>query len=62
MFTDFEYIRGSLLTERVNTLLGSVFLGTCALWAALFIWNVTSGSNPLDKAIAKIVVENTLSY
>lgn len=57
MFENFVPIKKSLYLERVNTLLGTAFLATFALWAAMFIWNVTSGSNPLDDAIASAVAQ-----
>ena len=55
MFSEFSPIKGSLFTERVNSWLGTLFLGSCALWAALFVWNVAAGNNPLDHAIAAAI-------
>ena len=55
MFTEFSSIRGSLFKERVNTWLGIVFLSTCALWAALVVWNIASGDNPIDHTIAAAI-------
>lgn len=51
MFAEFERPQGNIFREPVNSFIGAVFLGTCALWAALFMWNVSTGSNPLDRAI-----------
>lgn len=51
MFTGFTPIKGSLFSQRVNTWLGSIFLGTVALWAAMLVWNVADGSNPIDRAL-----------
>lgn len=61
MFESFESVKKSLYMERVNTLLGTAFIATVALWAAMFIWNVTSGSNPLDDAIASAIVRSELN-
>ena len=55
MFTEFSSIKGSLFKERVNTWLGIVFIGTCALWASMFIWNISSGDNPIDHTIAAAI-------
>lgn len=55
MFTEFKRGKGPLYLQRVDTLIGSAFLGVCALWAAMFIWNVTEGTNPISKVIAAAV-------
>jgi hypothetical protein len=55
MFLEFTPIKGPLLQEKVNTLLGTIFLGTCALWAAIFILDVATGNNPIDKSIAAAI-------
>lgn len=55
MFTEFTSIKGSLFKERVNTWLGIVFISTCALWAAIFMWNVSTGDNPIDHSIAAAI-------
>lgn len=57
MFENFVSGKKSLYMENVNTLLGTAFLATFALWAAMFIWNITSGSNPLDDAIASAIAQ-----
>ena len=45
-------MKRSLFGERVNTYLGIAFLASFALWAMMIIWNFTSGTNPIDTAIA----------
>jgi hypothetical protein len=60
MFLDFERPTGSLFRAPVNAFLGSIFLGTCALWAAMFIWNVSSGDNPISQAIASAIEKQTM--
>lgn len=59
MFSEFTPIRRSLFNERVNTFLGVIFLGTCALWAALFVWNISTGSNPINHAFAAAIGQTT---
>ena len=61
MFTEFAPIKQSLFSERVNTWLGIVFLSTVALWAATFIWNVTTGTNPIEKAIAASIDQSIIN-
>lgn len=60
MFTEFKREKGPLYKQRVNTLVGSIFLGTCALWAAMFVWNVTTGGNPISRTIAAAVQGQTI--
>lgn len=55
MFAEFTPIKKSLYSERVNTWLGIAFLGTFALWAVMLIWNLTTGTTPVDTAIAKAI-------
>lgn len=55
MFTDFERPAGNIFKTSVNSYLGTTFLLTCALWAAMFIWNVTTGDNPISHVIAATV-------
>ena len=55
MFTEFSPIKRSLFGERVNSLLGIMFLGSCALWAMMIIWNVTNGDTPIDHALTRII-------
>ena len=59
MFLEYKPIRGPLLKSRVNSLIGSLFLGTCALWAATFIWDITTGDNPITHAIVATVGAET---
>ncbi|MDE2071346.1 MAG: hypothetical protein KGI70_01265 [Patescibacteria group bacterium] len=47
---------GSLLKERVNVWLGSLFLGSWALAASLMIWHAATGSNPISDAMAKAII------
>jgi hypothetical protein len=55
MFTEFVRPSGNIFEQPVNSLIGSIFLGTCALWGAIFVWNVTTGSNPIDHVIASVM-------
>jgi len=59
MFTDFTPMKASLFKERVNTGLGIAFLSTVGLWAAMFIWNLADGTNPIDKTIATAIYNST---
>ncbi|HEV8677284.1 MAG TPA: hypothetical protein VN701_00400 [Candidatus Paceibacterota bacterium] len=61
MFTEFTAITGSLYKERVNTFLGIAFLATVALWAAMVIWNLTEGTNPIDRGIAAAIDKEVIS-
>jgi hypothetical protein len=61
MFAEFELPQGNILLERVNSIVGCLFLGTCALWAAVFVWNVTTGSNPIDHAIISYVEQQAFA-
>ena len=60
MFTDFKPIKGSLFNQRVNTFLGTIFLGTVALWASMFVWNIAEGSNPIDRALTSAIQQSLL--
>jgi len=60
MFTEFKPIKGSLWQQQVNSLLGIAFLGTCALWAAMFIWDLTDTANPVERAIATTLAAPSL--
>ena len=60
MFTDFRPIKGSLFNQRVNTLLGTIFLGTVALWAMMFVWNVAEGSNPIERGLTSALEQSLL--
>jgi hypothetical protein len=55
MFIDFERPVGSLFRQPVNTFLGSIFLTACALWAGMFMWNLSTGNNPISQAIASTI-------
>lgn len=55
MFTEFKRGKGPLYKQRVNTLVGSIFIATCALWAAMFVWNVTEGTDPISQTIVAAV-------
>lgn len=59
MFAEFERPAGNIFHSRVNSWLGCVFLGVCALWAAMFVSNVTSGSNPVSAAIVSAIAPQT---
>ena len=46
-------MKGDILKARVNTFIGTLLLGSVALAAALIIWKVGHGENPLEKAFDK---------
>jgi hypothetical protein len=60
MFAEFEIPKGNIFLSQVNSILGCAFVGTCALWASIFVWNVTTGSNPIDRAIASAIEAQVL--
>jgi hypothetical protein len=47
----------NLLKEHVNTFLGSMLLGSVALWAGTTIWHVATGENPITTAFASMIEE-----
>lgn len=47
------------LKARVNTWLGSLLVGSVALWAALTIWHTATGTNVLVQAFTKVVEQRT---
>ena len=51
--------RKSIWKVRVNAFLGSIFLGTCALWAALIMIQASWGINPVANAFASVVEAET---
>lgn len=59
MFDTYTPIRGSLLRQRVNASLGSLFLLSFALWAALIMFEVRWGINPIANAFAATIVRET---
>jgi hypothetical protein len=52
-------LRDSIWKSRVNSLIGSIFLGSVALWAALLIVEASWGTNPLATAFEKAVYTRT---
>jgi hypothetical protein len=48
-----ESLRGSIWQSKVRSGLGILFLGTCALWAAVIIIQTAWGVNPIAQAFAK---------
>lgn len=58
MFDKYE-LRGSIWKSRVNSIIGSVFLGSVALWAAIFMTELTWGINPVIEAFAATVEMRT---
>lgn len=42
-------MKEAILKARVNSFIGIMFLGTCALVASLLIWQTAHGYNPLAK-------------
>jgi hypothetical protein len=58
MFADYKQ-KGSIWKQNVNSLLGSIFLGTVALWAALFMLELQWGTNPIVDAFTKVVESHT---
>ncbi|HVV15284.1 MAG TPA: hypothetical protein VHD55_02725 [Candidatus Paceibacterota bacterium] len=59
MFETFTPVRGSLWKQRVNAGIGSLFLGSVALWAALLMFEIGWGMNPVAKAFAAAVAHET---
>ena len=55
MFSEFKPIRGSLLHQRVNSFIGIIFLATCALWAFMLIFNMTTGTNPITEGLGAAI-------
>ena len=51
--------RESIWQSRVNSFIGLLFVGTCALWAATFVLRVTWGIDPLAQAFAATIQAET---
>ncbi|MBX4192129.1 hypothetical protein KW798_01450 [Candidatus Parcubacteria bacterium] len=47
-----------LLKERVSTILGTLLLGSVALWAGVTIWQTATGTNPVTKAFAAVLTSS----
>ena len=56
----FEPIRESLWKSRVNTLIGSIFLSSVALWAGIVIVEASWGVNPVVEAFSAAMEERTV--
>ncbi len=41
----------TLLSQRINTIIGSIFLGSFALGAIIIILNVADSDNPIAEAM-----------
>ncbi len=52
-------IRGSVWKSRVNSVIGLMFVGSCAIWAGLVIVQAAWGTNPLANAFAAMVQAET---
>ncbi len=59
MFEKFTQARGSLWQQRVNTGLGSLFLGSFALWAGLIMCEFAWGTNPIANAFSATIARET---
>lgn len=47
-----------VLKENISTMLGSLLLGSVALWAGITIWQTATGTNPITKAFAAVLVHD----
>lgn len=45
----------NILRERVSTFLGTLLLGSVALWAGITIWETANGQNPLVHAFTALI-------
>jgi hypothetical protein len=61
MFAEFDIPKGAFLVQKINSFVACAFVGTCALWAALFVWNVTTGTNPIDNTITSYLEEQAFA-
>ncbi len=52
-------IRGSILQSHINSVLGSLLLASCALWAVVVIVQTAWGVNPVTKAFAAVIERET---
>jgi len=59
MASDFTSIKSSIWKSRVNSGIGIMFLGTCALWAGLVIVRAAWGVNPVETAFAMAMTQET---
>lgn len=54
MFDKYE-LRGSIWKSKVNSIVGMLFLGSVALWAILFVTNITWGTDAISDGLVKVV-------
>jgi hypothetical protein len=47
------------LHAHINTWLGTLLLGSFALWAGLVIWQTAAGENAIVKAFSKVIEQRT---
>lgn len=55
----FDPIRASIWRSNVHTLIGIIFLSSCALWAATIIVQAAWGVNPVANAFASVIDRET---
>lgn len=53
-------LKASILYTRVNSVIGILFIGSCALWAGITMTEAAWGKNPVANALAKVIEEETV--
>ncbi|HVV39022.1 MAG TPA: hypothetical protein VHD31_01725 [Candidatus Paceibacterota bacterium] len=59
MFDDYKKIRGSIWQSNINSWLGSLFLISVALWAALIMMHFVWNTNPIANTFTAAIVHET---
>jgi len=49
--------RSAIWLSNVNTMLGSLLLGACALAAGLVIWQAAFGTNPFERVLLSSIYQ-----
>lgn len=52
-------MKGEILTAKVNSIIGILFVGSFAFGAALIIWSTAHNKNPLERAFLKYLTDCT---
>lgn len=51
--------RSTIWLSDVNTMLGTLLLGSCALAAGLVIWQAAFGTNPFERVLLSSIYQTT---
>ena len=49
----------TILQSRINTIIGSLLIGSWSLGCGLLLWQASFDPNPTGKAVAKVIYNET---